>query len=57
MVHLADAAQLNKRVMIRTVNTDVVLAVAAVTRHPGLQVWIAMGSGKDFRSSTLPASV
>ena len=50
MVHLADAAQLTKRVMIRTVDTDVVvLAVEPVTRHPGLQVWTAMGSGKDFR--------
>jgi hypothetical protein len=50
MVHLVHAAQHNKRVMIRTVDTDVVvLAVAAVTRHPALEVWIAMGTGKDFR--------
>ena len=50
MVHLVHAAQSNKRVMLRTVDTDVVvLAVAAVTRHPALEVWIAMGTGKDFR--------
>ncbi|XP_070177869.1 mucin-6-like [Littorina saxatilis] len=43
MVHLAHAAQVSNRVLLRTVDTDVVvLAVAAVTEHPGLEVWIAM---------------
>lgn len=50
MVHLAHAAQVSNRVLLRTVDTDVVvLAVAAVTEHPGLEVWIAMGVGKHFR--------
>ncbi|KAK0044996.1 Pinin [Biomphalaria pfeifferi] len=50
MLHLAHAAEHCRRILIRTVDTDVVvLSVAAMTRHPHLQLWIAMGAGKDFR--------
>ena len=39
IVHLCDAAQHSSRVMIRTVDTDVVvLAIAAAGRRPGLNV-------------------
>lgn len=51
MVHLADAAKLNKRVLLRTVDTDVVvLAIASVALHPGLKVWISIGKGKDLKA-------
>ncbi|KAL8610883.1 hypothetical protein ACOMHN_056738 [Nucella lapillus] len=51
MVHLVHAAQHNKKVMVRTVYTDVVvvLAVAVVACRLALEVWIAVGAGKDVR--------
>lgn len=50
MVHLSHAAKDNKKIGIRTVDTDVVvLAVTAASHHPAHEVWIAMGTGKDFR--------
>jgi hypothetical protein len=50
ILHLSDAAQHCSRILIRTVDTDVVvLAIAAAARHPGLEVWIAMGVGQSYR--------
>lgn len=50
VVHLAHAAQNYKRIIIRTVDTDVVvLSAAAASRHPGLELWIAIGTGQNFR--------
>ena len=41
MVNIAHAAKDHNIIMIRTVDTD----VAAASRRPGLQLWIAMGTG------------
>ncbi|XP_070183812.1 uncharacterized protein [Littorina saxatilis] len=50
IVHLSDAANNHRRILIRTVDTDVVvLAIAAAARHPGLEVWIAVGVGQNYR--------
>ena len=50
ILHLSDAAQHYSRILIRTVDTDVVvIAIAAVARHAGLEVWIAMGVGQNYR--------
>ncbi|KAL8560494.1 hypothetical protein ACOMHN_042314 [Nucella lapillus] len=50
MVHLWHAAKDSRRILLRTVDTDVViLAVAAASRHPSHEVWVSMGTGKDLR--------
>ena len=52
IVHLADVVRKGfSKVKIRTVDTDVVvLAIAAIPRLPeGTEVWLAFGTGKDFR--------
>ena len=52
IVHLTDVVQRGfSKVKIRTVDTDVVvLAVAAMPNlADGTEVWIAFGTGKDFR--------
>ena len=48
-LHAADAAQTgNDRILIRTVDTDVVLAVAA-SRRLSVKIWLAFGTGKSLR--------
>ena len=50
MVHLYHAAKDSRRIPLRTVDTDVViLSVAATSRHPSHEVWVAMGTEKDVR--------
>ena len=51
LLHLADAGQQGlKRVMIRTVDTDVVvLAIALRDQLLVNEVWLAFGVGKNFR--------
>ncbi|KAI8481116.1 hypothetical protein Bbelb_411300 [Branchiostoma belcheri] len=51
MVHVADAAAEGfRKIMVRTVDTDVVvLAVAAVQQLGEIELWIAFGTGKEFR--------
>lgn len=54
MVHLADGAKAHKRFLIRTVDTDVVvLAVSLASRHHDIEIWVAMGTGKNFRYITV----
>ena len=48
-VHVAYAfSQGFKKVLVRTVDTGVVLAVAAVQQIGKIDLWIAFGCGKDF---------
>jgi hypothetical protein len=51
MVHVADAVLRGfNKFLVRTVDTDVVvLAVAAVQELGLIEIWIAFGTGKDFR--------
>ncbi|GFR88238.1 hypothetical protein ElyMa_004246100 [Elysia marginata] len=52
MVHVTDAFHRGrKKFQIRSVDTDVtVLAVSAVSElGGGLELWVAFGTGKDFR--------
>ncbi|CAC5391639.1 unnamed protein product [Mytilus coruscus] len=51
MVHLSDAVKHGlKRVMIRTVDTDVaVIAVSPFRKIGADELWLAFGSGKSFR--------
>eukprot|EP00058_Branchiostoma_floridae_P011619 XP_002597107.1 hypothetical protein BRAFLDRAFT_76362 [Branchiostoma floridae] len=51
MVHVADAANEGfRRILVRSVDTDVVvLAVATVQQLASIELWIAFGTGKDFR--------
>ena len=52
MVHLVDAVHRGySKVKIRTVDTDVVvLAISTCSKLPdGTELWIAFGTGKDFR--------
>ena len=50
-VHLADCVQKgHSRIMIRTVDTDVVVfAISAVGKVEVSEVWIAFGTGKNFK--------
>ena len=49
-VHVLDAANQHQRIMIRTNDTDVfVLAVSQMHRIPQKEVWLAFGTGKQFR--------
>ena len=51
ILHLADAAyQGFQKILLRTVDTDVViLAVAAVAKIEVQEVWVAFGTGQNFR--------
>lgn len=51
MVHVADAvAQGYKNIMIRTVDTDVViLAIACVQKLPQIKLWVHIGVGKNHQ--------
>ena len=49
-LHVHDAALQHHRVLIRSVDTDVfVLAVAQMQRIPDKELWLAFGTGKQFR--------
>ena len=50
-LHAKDAAEKgNRRIMLRTVDTDVVvLAVSTVVSMENTQLWIAFGTGKHLR--------
>lgn len=49
-LHVLDAAQQHQRIMIRTIDTDVfVLAVSQMQRIPQNEVWLAFGTGKQFK--------
>ena len=51
MVHLADVVKEgHKNILIRTVDTDVVaLAISCMQTTSADQIWVAFGSGKNFR--------
>lgn len=51
MVHVSDAVMQGfQKILVRTVDTDVVvLAVSTVQKLENVEVWIAFGTGKDFR--------
>lgn len=50
ILHLAQGASIHKKAMFRTVDTDVVvLSVAAVIDHGLEELWVAFGSGVNFR--------
>ena len=51
MVHVADAIMLGfQKILVRTVDTDVVvLAVAVLPQLGRAELWIAFGTGKNFR--------
>jgi hypothetical protein len=50
IVHLYHAAKDSRSIILRTVDTDVVvLAVAAASHHPSHEVWVSFGTGKDLR--------
>ena len=51
IIHACDAARKgNKNILIRTVDTDIlVLAIANVERIGAHELWLAFGTGKDFR--------
>ncbi|KAK3732423.1 hypothetical protein QZH41_018359, partial [Actinostola sp. cb2023] len=49
-LHVHDAALQHRRILIRSVDTDVfVLAVAQMQRIPDKELWLAFGTGKQFR--------
>lgn len=49
-LHVLDAAKQHRRIMIRTIDTDVfVLAVSQMQRIPQKEVWLAFGTGKQFK--------
>ena len=54
LLHVADAAhQLFSKVMIWTVDTDVVVLAIAVYQHIGVEeFWISFGTGKNFKYIT-----
>jgi len=47
--HLILHMPLPQKVMIRTIDTDVVLAVAKMADLDANELWIASGTGKQFR--------
>ena len=51
LLHLEDAARKEyKTVLIRTVDTDVVLLAIAAVDHPDIsELWIAFDTGKKFQ--------
>lgn len=51
MVHVADAIKMGfQKILVRTVDTDVVvLAVAVLSELGSAELWIAFGTGKNFR--------
>lgn len=56
MVHLSDAAEGNKHILLWTIDTDVVvLAVTSASCQPDHEVWVTLGVGKDFRH--IPAHI
>ena len=49
-LHVLHAAKQHDRIMIRTVDTDVfVLAVSQMERIPEREVWLAFGTGRQFK--------
>ena len=49
-LHVLDAVKQHRRIMIRTIDTDVfVLAVSQMQRIPQKEIWLAFGMGKLFR--------
>ena len=49
-LHVLDAVKQHRRIMIRTIDTDVfVLAVSQMQTIPQKEVWLAFGMGKLFR--------
>lgn len=49
-LHGLDAAKQHRRIMVRTIDTDVfVLAVSQMQRIPRKELWLAFGTGKLFR--------
>ena len=50
-LHVLDAAKQHKRIMIRTVDTDVfVLAISQMQRIPQKEIWLAFGVGKGGKA-------
>ena len=47
--HLIPHMSLPQKVMIRTIDADVVLAVAKMADFDANELWIASGTGKQFR--------
>ena len=47
--HLILHVSLPQKVMIRTIDTDVILAVAKMADFDANKLWIASGTGKQFR--------
>jgi len=49
-LHAADAAQRgNDRILIRTVDTDVVVLAVMATQRLSVKIWLAFGTGKSLR--------
>ena len=49
-LHAADAAQRgNDKILIRTVDTDVVILAVAATQRLSVKIWLAFGTGKSLR--------
>ncbi|CAB3979704.1 Hypothetical predicted protein [Paramuricea clavata] len=56
-LHVHDAALQHHHVLIRSVDTDVfILAVAQMQRIPDKELWLAFGTGKQFRQHILHAA-
>ena len=51
MLHAAQAAR--KKILIRTVDTDVVVLAVALARTPNekIEVWVSISTGKSFHVS------
>ena len=50
ILHLQDAVNVGYNVILRTVDTDVViLAVAAIVEIDIQELWVAFGTGRHFR--------
>ena len=50
ILHLQDAVNVGYKVILRTVDTDVViLAVAAIVEIDIQELWVAFGTGRHFR--------
>ncbi|CAC5390623.1 unnamed protein product [Mytilus coruscus] len=49
MLHVYDAIEVSKRVLLRTVDTDVVVIVISVVHANVNEFWIDFGVGKNFR--------
>ena len=49
-LHILGAAAQHKKIMVRTVDTDVVvLAIAAVVKHEMEELWVAFGTAQHLR--------